>query len=417
MRYSNVTVLDRDTLPGEAVPRRGVPQSGHAHILLISGLNVLNALFAGFEAELLAGGGATFDTGTGLAWFRSGRRSRPVATGMALVSVSRPGLETAIRNRVAELPEVTIRDGVAVSGLTGSRDGDAVTGVVLDNGETIAADLVVDCTGRGSRSDRWLASLGFPAPSQVEIKVGMTFSTRYFRRRPGDLPDWQATLIQPEPPHQKTYGVALPVEDDRWVVELGRWHSTAPPEDGEQFERAVKELPDPMISELMSRAEPVSDVTIARFPSNRRRLFEKLGRLPAGYVALGDALCSFNPVYGQGMTCALQEAATLGRILDQHHARTDAAMARAFYAAVAKVIQTPWQFAVGNDFNYPETSGPRPAGIKVTNWYAGRVMRAAQVDAEVNRTFVAVQQLLTPPSAFFRPGFVARVLSRGGKPS
>jgi 2-polyprenyl-6-methoxyphenol hydroxylase-like FAD-dependent oxidoreductase len=383
--------------------------------LLISGLNELNGLFPGFEEELLAGGGATFDTGTGLAWFRSGRRSRPVTTGMALVSVSRPWLETTIRNRVTALPGVTIRDGVAVSGLVGSDD--AVTGVVLDTGETINADLVVDCTGRGSRSDRWLAGLGFPAPEQLEIKVGMTFSTRYFHRSPSDLPDWQAVLIQPEPPHQKMYGVALPVEGDRWVVGLGTWHSSDPPHDGERFEGAVNELPDSMISELMSRAEPVSDVTIAGFPSNRRRLFEKLGRLPAGYVALGDALCSFNPVYGQGMTCAVQEAVALGRVLDQHDdMRMHASTARAFYAAVAKVIQTPWQFAVGNDFNYPETTGPRPPGIKITNWYAGRILRAAQIDAQVNRTFVAVQQLLTPPSAFFQPAFVARVLRQGRKP-
>ncbi|MFI7541586.1 FAD-dependent oxidoreductase [Actinoplanes sp. NPDC049599] len=175
-RYAQVTVLDRDSLAGGGAPRRGVPQGGHGHILLLSGLRELAELFPGLADELVTRGASRFDVGTGLCNYRFGRRRISTPVGRDLTSMSRPLLEAVLRDRVAAEPAVTIRDGVAVTALTGTAD--AVTGVVLDTGETLAADVVVDCSGRGSRSDRWLAGLGLPAPRQLEVKVGVGYSTR-----------------------------------------------------------------------------------------------------------------------------------------------------------------------------------------------------------------------------------------------
>ena len=412
-RYSSVTVLDRDTLPGDASPRRGVPQSAHSHILLASGLLELSTMFPGLDEELIAAGGVRFDPGLDLCTYRYGRRWSPAPTGLDLISVTRPQLEALVRARLAGDPAVAIRDQVAVSGLAGS-DG-RVTGVVLDTGETLDAALVVDCTGRGSRSDRWLTALDVPVPEQEEIKIGVTYATRIYRRRPGELPGWLAALTLPTPPREKLVAVALPVEGDRWLVGVGAWHLAEPPTDVETFERFVKMLPDPIIADLIGRAEPLSDVAAYRFPSSRRRLFGKLDGLPAGYVALGDAICSFNPIYGQGMTCAAKEATALGAALDAHGREPTVSMARDYYAAADAVIATPWQFAVGGDFAFPETTGPRPRGIAARNWYARQISLASQVDPEINRTFTSVQQLITPPSVLTRPRFVARVLRMARK--
>ena len=407
-RYSSVTVLDRDTLPDDASPRRGVPQSAQPHILLISGLIELTSLFPGLDQELIAAGGVRFDPGLSLCTYRYGRRWPATETGLDLISVTRPQLEALVRARLTDDPAVAIRDQVAVSGLAGS-DG-RVTGVVLDTGETFDAALVVDCTGRGSRSDRWLAALDLPLPGQTEIKIGVTYTSRAYRRSPGDLPGWQAALTLPTPPHEKTMAVAVPVENDRWLVGFGGWHLADPPTDVETFERSARALPDPAVAEVISRAEPLSDVVLTRFPSSRRRHFERLDKLPAGYVALGDAICSFNPIYGQGMTCAAKEATALGAALDAHGREPTVAMARDYYAAAAAVIATPWQFAVGGDFVYPETTGPRPRGVAARNWYSRQIALASQIDSEISRTFTAVQQLITPPSVLTQPRFVARVL-------
>jgi 2-polyprenyl-6-methoxyphenol hydroxylase-like FAD-dependent oxidoreductase len=406
-RFAQVTVLDRDTLPAGATPRKGVPQGAQPHVLLVSGLRELAGLFPGFDDELVAAGASRFDTGLGLCTYRLGSRWPQVATGLDLVSVSRPLLEATVRQRVAAAANVTIREGVTVSALTGSASG--VTGVVLDSGDHLAAELVVDASGRSSRSDRWLGALGFPAPAQTEIKVGVGYSTRTYRRTPGGLDGWQAAFVLPTAPHEKRHGLVVPVEGDRWLVSVGGWHIGAPPATVAEFEEFAHSLPDPIVADLIDAAEPLGEPRVYRFPSSRRRHFEKLDRIPAGYVPVGDAICSFNPIYGQGMTCAVFEAVALGRALDSH-GTTDAAMARDYLKSVTKIIATPWQFAVGGDFAHPETVGPRPRGQAVSTLYVRWLSGASQRDPEINRTFVAVQQLLTPPSALFRPAMVAKVL-------
>jgi 2-polyprenyl-6-methoxyphenol hydroxylase-like FAD-dependent oxidoreductase len=406
-RFASVTVLDRDVLPDDNTPRRGVPQSQQGHFLLVSGLQELEALFPDLERELVAAGGTRIDPGLGLRSYRFGRLFPIVATGRELISMSRPQLELLVRERVAELAGVTIRDRIAVTGLRG--DGERVTGVTLDTGEKLDADLVVDCSGRSSRSDRWLGQLGFPSPERVEVKVGVVYSTRTYRRRPGDLPGWQAVLILPTAPAERMAGIALPLEGDRWLVTAGGWHVEDPPTDAAAFEAVAAALPDLTVAELIARTEPLTDPAVHRFPSSQRRLFERLDRLPAGYVAVGDAVCSFNPIYGQGMTCATREAVALGIALDQH-GTASSAMARDYYRAAAEIIATPWRFAVGGDFTYPQTTGPRPRGIRLVNWYVRKIALAAHVRPDINALLLAVQQLVTPPGVLFWLAFVARVL-------
>ncbi|MEU8235321.1 FAD-dependent monooxygenase [Actinoplanes sp. NPDC048967] len=411
-RYARVIILDRDLLPADGVPRRGVPQSAHGHILLISGLRVLTELFPGLEDALAEQGASRIDLGSSLCNYRFGRRRARIPTGHHFTSVSRPRLEAILRDLVAADPNVTIRHGVAVTTLAGSAE--AVAGVVLDTGETIAADLVVDCSGRGSRSDRWLGDLGLPAPRQLEVKVGVAYATRLYRRAPGQLEDWQAAFVLPDPPREKRSGLVLPIEGDRWLVSLGGWHVGSMPTDPAGFEIYAKSLPDPIVAQLIAEAEPLDDPAPIRFPSSRRRLFEELDRLPAGLVTVGDAVCSFNPIYGQGMTVAAMAAAALGDTLDRHGSVT-AAAARDYYRAVAEVIAVPWRFAVGNDFSYPETTGPRPRGVRFSNWYARRLAVATHASPELTDVYLRVQQLLAPPTDLLRPGVVAKVLRLGGR--
>jgi 2-polyprenyl-6-methoxyphenol hydroxylase-like FAD-dependent oxidoreductase len=406
-RFATVVVLDRDRLPDDPSPRRGAPQTYHAHVLLGAGQRALEALFPGLHDELVAAGAVPFDPGLDLRFYRYGALWPAVRSGLRLVSMSRPLLEWTIRRRVAGLPNVTIRDGVAVSGLAGT--GRRVTGLTID-GTTEHADLVVDCSGRSTRSDRWLGALGLPTPETQEVKVGIGYATRLYRRKPGDLTDGVGVLTLPTPPGERRTGIMLPIEDDRWLVALGGWHGAhAPPEEQGYLEYA-RSLPLAFIADLLERAEPVSDFHAHQFPSSRRRLFEQVGDLPAGYLAAGDAICSFNPVYGQGMTCAALEAIALGEALDRRPAADGGALARDFYRAAARIFSVPWRFAVGADFAYPQTTGPRPRGLRLLNPYSLRLQKVAQVDPAVRREFTSVQHLLTPPSRLFRPRMVAKVL-------
>ena len=407
-RYEAVTVLDRDALPEGGTSRRGVPQSAQPHVLLASGLYELDRLFPGIAVELTAAGAASFDAGLGLCAYRYGRRWPRTPIDVDLVTASRPLIESVVRGHVARRPGVTIRDRVAVTGLIGS--GDRVTGVVLDTGEAVDADLVVDASGRGSRSDRWLAALGFPSPAHTDIKIGVTYTTRLYRRHADDLDGWQAAFVLPTPPEQNRHGVALPIEGDRWIVTVGGWHIDTPPVSAAEFTAFAHSLPDPIIADLVDRAEPLTDPVVYRYPASRRRGFDRIDRLPSGYVALGDAFCSFNPIYGQGMTVAAMAAGALGAALDRHGGAATAVMGRDYYRQAAGLIATPWQFAVDGDFSFPQTTGPRPRGIGLSNRYARRIALASQVEPHINATFFQVQQLLQPPSVLLRPAFIARVL-------
>ena len=410
-RYRRVLVLDRDELPDCPAPRRGVPQGNHGHVLLVAGQQALERLFPGLDAELVAAGATPFDPGTGLRLHRYGRVYPPLATDLRLVSMSRPLLETRLRRRVLGLPTVALRTGTAVAGLTGT--GTAVTGVTTGDGEAIRADLVVDCSGRGSRSDRWLAALGYPAPAALEVRVGVGYATRLLHRDPGDLPGAVGVFVLPTPPDEKRVGLVVPVEDDRWLVSLGGWHGAhaGPGDDG--FRAHAAALPEPSIAALLARARPAGQIVTITFPASRWRRFDRLARPAAGYLALGDAVCSFNPVYGQGMTCAAMQAEELGRVLDRYP-RAGVAMSRAFHRAVARVIATPWRFAVGGDFAFAETTGARPPAIGLLNRYGRAVQRASQSDPVVRRAFTGVQQLVRPPAALFSPAVVARVV-RGAR--
>ncbi len=407
-RYDRVVVLDRDELPASAVPRRGVPQGNHGAVLLAAGQRALGELFEGLVDELVGAGAVPFEPGTEMITYRYGSVWAKSPTGITLLAFSRPLLEHTIRSRVAALPNVEIRAGVAVSGLAGA-DG-TVTGVVLDGGETLPCALTVDCSGRGGRSDRWLAELGFAAPAVTEIKIGVGYTTRLLRRKPGDLPGATAVFVLPAAPDETRVGLALPIEDGRWLVSMGGWHGDFPaPGDPAAFAAHARSLPHPGIADLIDRCEPVTEAVSFTFPSNRRRHFEDLTAYPAGYLALGDAICSFNPIYGQGMTCAALEAQALGRQLDAHGAAT-AALAADQYQETAHILATPWGFAAGGDFAYPQTQGVRPRGIALRNAYSRRIQLAAQTDPEIRRVFTAVQHLLTPPGVLRKPAMILRVL-------
>ena len=411
-RFDQVVVVDRDHLPDSAQPRRGVPQGRAPHTVLLAGQNALGDLFPQIQDELITSGANVFDAGSDLLMWRFGELWPPMPFGFDLITMTRPLLEVTVRRRVAALPAMTIRDGVAVAGLVGNDRG-GVIGVRLDDGEVILSDLVVDCSGRGGRSDRWLSALGYPTPDTAEVKIGVGYACRLLRRKPIDLPSGRALMVFPTAPQEKRIGVAVPVEDDQWLVGVGGWHGQIPAAGEAAFLAFARSLPYSGFGELVETAEPLTDVVVHRFPSSRWRRFDRLRRLPAGYLALGDAIASFNPIYGQGVTVAVLEAQALGRELDRAASTVrmaGARMAGRFYRATAGLVAVPWRFAVSADYLYPETNGAKPLGADLLNQYSLRIQHAARTSAEVRRQFVAVQHLVAPPSDLMRPAMIAKVL-------
>ncbi|GAB7042850.1 MULTISPECIES: FAD-dependent oxidoreductase [Catenuloplanes] len=405
-RFATVTVVDRDRLPDEPSVRRGTPQSAHAHGLLISGRRALEELFPGLGDELIAAGAVPLDSAGDMLIHREGRFWPRFPVGLDILSVSRPLLEFSLRRRLLALPGVTVRDGTAISGLLPAAGG--VGGVRLDTGEQLPAKLVVDCSGRSTRSDRWLAELGFPAPAREEVSIDTEYATRVYPRSPGDFDGATAVLISPVAPEEKVAGMAWPLEGDRWIISVAGVHNSLG-----SYEDSIGKLPVSLLADFIARSEPLSGTTSYKYPASRRRRFDKLRNPPSGYVTAGDAFCSFNPVYGQGMACAALHALALGRLLDGHPEPTSG-FAREFYAETARIAAAPWRFATGADLAYPETVGRRPRTAALTRPYFERLTLASITVPEVRRVWLEVQHLLRPPADLMRPGTVLRVL-RGGR--
>jgi 2-polyprenyl-6-methoxyphenol hydroxylase-like FAD-dependent oxidoreductase len=409
--YSQVTVLDRDALVPGAAPRRGVPQGRHVHALLARGQLVLEELFPGLTDELVARHAPIGDMLGDARLLFGGHRLARATTGLRVVSVSRPLLEDRIRARVRALAPVRFAPPCDVTGLLPSPDGRRVVGVRLlrradaSAGETIAADLVVDATGRGSRTPRWLPALGFEAPDEEQVRVDVGYVTRRYRL-PADGLDGDLACVHGPTPERPRGGALARLEGDTAMLTLFGMLGNHPPRDAVGLDRFARSLQLPDLYEAIAGAVPLDDPVGFRFPANVRRRYERLRRFPDGLVVFGDAICSFNPIYGQGMTVAALQALAL-----REHLRSGALpSSRSVLRALADAIDAPWELAVGADLSLPGVDGPRPPRRRIANAYVSRLLAAAAHDPELSRAFVRVTGLIDPPEALLRPATALRVL-------
>jgi 2-polyprenyl-6-methoxyphenol hydroxylase-like FAD-dependent oxidoreductase len=412
--YDHVTVVERDVLESGPVPRRGVPQGRHPHGLLARGREVLEEFFPGLTDELLALGVARTDLQSGFRWFNGGRLLCQEPSGLVGLGVSRLLLEARVRARVLALPTVDVVDGCDATGLAATADRRRVTGLrVLRRAqdsaeEVLPADLVVDASGRGSRSPQWLEALGYEPPAVDRMHIGLAYASRSYRRDPGG-PDGASVAATPANPRG---GIMIAQEGDRWIVAVGGILGDAAPLDHESYTAFAATLPSPAIHEVIRDAEPLSDAVRFRYPASTRRRYERLSRLPEGWLPFGDAISSFDPVYGQGMSVAALEATALREVLREGTGN----LSRRFLRAAARVVDSPWDISVGADLRFPDVEGRRTAKVRLVNGYLERLHVAAEHDPEVGRAFLRVVNLMDPPEQLMSPRIALRVL-RGGRPS
>ncbi|GAA4986724.1 hypothetical protein GCM10025734_11200 [Kitasatospora paranensis] len=326
--------------------------------------------------------------------------------------MSRPELEHYLRSRVAALPGVEIHERCEVvepvaEGADGA--GGRITGVRLlrvnSEPEVVAAELFVDATGRGNRGATWLRALGYDPAPEERIDSGLVYVSREYRRRPDDA-EADAYLVGAEADAPRG-GVALSAEGDRWLVTLFGMADDVPPTDPAGYHAFAARLPVPDLYHLLQRLEPLSAPRLMRIPVSVRHRYERLERFPEGYLVLGDALCQFNPSYGQGMTVAACEAAALRECLAQNPGD---GLAGRFFRRAARITDVPWDMSVGGDLRFPFVEGPRTARVRLLNRYVARLHRAAAAHPSVGRAFLRVANLQDPPQRLFAPAVLGRVL-------
>jgi 2-polyprenyl-6-methoxyphenol hydroxylase-like FAD-dependent oxidoreductase len=417
--FEQVTIVERDPVHDQPESRKGQPQTRHLHALLSAGFQIIGRLFPGIEADLMAGGAMVGDPAATSRWFQHGVWKKQFNSDLRGCLSSRPFLEWQVRRRTLALPNVRLLAPCKVEKLLTNADRSRVIGAQValreegEPSETLAADLVVDCSGRGSAVPKWLEMWGYGRPPESRVKINFAYSTRIYRRKASDLPDANVIMIAPTPP-AKSGTFLFPIEGDRWIVTSGGIHGVEPPTDEAGFLEYTRALPVPDIYNIISRAEPLSEIVPHKFPYSLRRHYEKMKCFPAGLLVLGDAIASFNPIYGQGMTSAAMQVVALEKLL-QKRGHTPQ-LWRSYFKQAAKVVDIPWQIAVGEDFNWAETEGVKPPGTDLINRYIAHLHRVMADDVVVHEQFLRVVNLLAAPSSLMRPRILWRAWRwQGGK--
>lgn len=408
--YEQVAVIERDALPEADEPRRAIPQGLHGHALLARGLGLLEELLPGIGEEMVEDGAPTTVAFTDIYASGGGYELARVPVGRTGITASRPFFEGHMRRRVLALPNVDLRERQEALALMATDDRRRVTGVEVrdDDGheKRLRADLVVAASGRSARVPAWLEDLGYGRPPESTLRIDLTYVSRLYRLPPGALTD-RIVLVGARPGLPRGMGL-FAQEGDRWLLTVTGFGDDRPPTDPDGFEQFAASVVPPHALAAVREGEPLSEIVAYGYPAHRRRHYGRMRRFPAGLLPIGDAICSFNPTYGQGMTVAALEAEALRDCL----AGGERHLHRRYSRATKKVVDHAWDMATRADLALPEVKGKRTFSDRLAIAYTRRLRETAQADAEVTVAFGRVAGMLEKPAYVMRSSVLRRVLAK-----
>ncbi|MFH9125685.1 NAD(P)/FAD-dependent oxidoreductase [Streptomyces globisporus] len=407
--YRQVVIVDRDEILGVEKPRRGAPHAVHAHGLHGRGCLIVQQLFPNLLNDMRRARLPVGDLGE-QRWYFNGRPFRPLRTGLPSLTVPRPVLEAYLRAEVAQRPNVTFLQNTELRGLLATPDRSRVTGARLcstapgSESFDLEADLVVDATGRGSRTPVWLQGLGYDRPVERRMPIGLAYTTRFYRNPPDTPAGPQFINCLPSPPTGRGAFLGHTGHGTR-ILSLTGLLGDHPPADPEDFTAFAKTLPAPEIHDHLRTAQPLTAPLTFRFPASLRRHYERLARFPQRLLVLGDAVCSLNPNYSQGMTVAALQAMALHQHLT--HGAPDSVT---FMRDVGRIIDTPWFISTTSDLRYTGTTGHRTLTAPAINAYVTRLHHTATHSPAATNALLRVAGLVDHPTALLRPRILLTTL-------
>ncbi len=411
--FTQVTIIERDPVNDQPESRKGQPQTRHLHGILIPAQKFIDNNLPDVREKLLDGGALENDWGKVTRWHHFGGYSYECELGVRGIALSRTFMEYEVRKAVTSIENIQLMAETSVDSLVMNDTNTSVSGVHVTyrakdhTQETILADLVVDVSGRGSPMPKWLNSMGYTAPEEQHVKINVGYATRTYTRTGKYLDEPKIFMIQATPPHQTRTTFMFPIEGDRWIVTASGYLGDYPSADANEFLEFVQSIPTDDIYNIISKEQPLTNVVTHRFPSSRRRRYEKLDHFPNNLLVIGDAVASFNPIYGQGMSSVALQVNVMKDMLEQHD---NIISWKSFFQRTSKIIDWPWQVAAGEDFRYPQAEGEMPPAMNLINAYIAKVHRATHHDPVVFKQFAEVLNLIAHPMSLMKPNILWRVL-------
>jgi 2-polyprenyl-6-methoxyphenol hydroxylase-like FAD-dependent oxidoreductase len=411
--FDNVTVLDRDALPAAPIVRTGTPQARQIHVLLRGGLDALIEFFPDLEADLEREGAVRVRVGSESLLEIPGFDPFPQRDlGFDYLSMTRPLVEFAIRRSVERQDNVALKSRCRVTRLLEAPSRAAVSGVRYEtDGQTteLAADFVIDASSSGALTVELLDRIGLPRPQETEIGIDLRYATALFEIPPSAPRKWRAVLHRPGTQTGRG-GLLVPVESNRWQVNLIHMHGQPVPESPADFVAFAKTLRTQTIHDAIKGAVPVGPIYRFGFPGSLRRHFERLQNFPGRLLPIGDVICRFNPAFGQGMSVAAQEVGVLQRLIEARATGFDPlqGLAQSFFATIQDFLAAPWT-VTESDFMYEKTRGRRPDDFHQRSKFSSALQRIAAEDATVHQVMSEVTHLVRRSAALRDPQIVNRV--------
>lgn len=413
--YDEVQIVDRDKIVGLREPRKTCPQTYQANGLLARGVHVMEELFPGITQQLIDHGVPKGDLSGSCRWYAQGLRLKQEHGDLITLGVLRPELEWHIRERVQQLPNVVFVEQHDILGVTATADNSRVTGArVQARGEkaerTIEADLVVDATGRGSRTPVWLEQMGYAKPEEERKKIDLVYVTQHYKLRPGADPfEGDVAINQIAHPGLPRGNVFFKTDGGKLELTTYGLLGDHPPTDQKGLYEWVRSLGAKDVYETLRYADPVDEPVPFRFPTTLRRHYQKLDRFPEGLLVTGDAITCFNPVYAQGMSVAALCAITMRQHL---HSGAAPVPVDYFRDLARDAIDATWEMTNTVDLSFPGVQGERPFKVRFGNKFLKKVQVAATRDGKVTAAYFKAAGLVNRPESLMRPGFILRVLWR-----
>lgn len=416
-RFEQVIIVERDQLPQDAHERAGTPQDKHVHNLLSRGLQVMERLLPGFERDLEAHGALYLNWGKHARVLIANDHWMPeIDTPVYSWTASRALVEWVMRKHVLTRPNIQILERTQARNLELDTTQTRVVGVrVVKNGtphlsHVLPADFVVDATGRSSKIMQWLNELGFDTPPETIVDAKVGYATRYFRKPANARNTWRVLYMPARAPITRGAGI-FEVENNLWIASLGGFAGDYPPNTPDDWMEYARSLPKPDFYEAIKDAEPLNNQVIGyRRTRNYRRHFEKLPRFPERLVVVGDAVCGFNPIYGQGMTNAALSVELLEQCLTESPSMPSG-FSLEFQRRLAKQCDPIWTLATGSDMQFETTEGDRPNALtRFVQRYVDLYLEIMPQDPVLVEQFFRVTNIEIAPSALLNPAMMWRVL-------
>nr|WP_309100946.1 FAD-dependent monooxygenase [Fredinandcohnia onubensis] len=410
--FQEVIIMERDSEVTSPIPRKGAPQGNHIHALLHAGEQGLEELFPGITEKFYSTGAVKINSTKDLAWHHHGVWKQRYDGGYTTTLQTRPHLEWHINQYIKEVENITIQSNQTVKGYLYDEGNNRMIGVVLKDGSVINGDLIVDASGASSFTYHWLNEQGIHIPLE-KVKIDLTYVSQIVELPENVSQDWTIKLLYPNPPHEKLAGSISKVEGNRYLVTFIGYHDCINDKEvvkENNLLHLAKRLQKNDMYQTLQTGTPLTSISVFRVPHITWRKIEKINNFPAGLIMIGDTICRIDPFFGQGMSIAVLEALALKGILQNQSLEN---LARDFHKKAANIIAPVWNMVLTEDFRYQETTGKKPFGLPILQWYARQVFLLSAKDTNIYDSFIKVMNLKSPMTILMKPSIVFAVLRNG----